>query len=142
MTIPATAVAPEVHPTALIDPSAELAPGVVVGPYSIVGPGVRVGARTRIGSHVLIERDTTVGEECTIHQGAVLGTDPQDLKYMGEPTVLVVGDRTVIREYATAQPRHHRQRGHARGQRLHADGLHPRGARLPPGQPRRSSPTP
>ena len=101
MTIPAMAVAPEVHPTALIDPSAELAPGVVVGPYSIVGPGVRVGARTRIGSHVLIERDTTVGEECTIHQGAVLGTDPQDLKYMGEPTVLVVGDRTVIREYAT-----------------------------------------
>jgi UDP-N-acetylglucosamine acyltransferase len=101
MTIPATALVPEVHPTALIDPSAELAPGVVVGPYSIVGPGVRVGARTRIGSHVLIERDTTVGEECTVHQGAVLGTDPQDLKYMGEPTVLVVGDRTVIREYAT-----------------------------------------
>jgi UDP-N-acetylglucosamine acyltransferase len=101
MTIPITAVSPEVHPTALIDPSAELAPGVVVGPYSIVGPGVRVGARTRIGSHVLIERDTTVGEECTLHQGAVLGTDPQDLKYMGEPTVLVVGDRTVIREYAT-----------------------------------------
>jgi len=101
MTIPATAAVPEVHPTALIDPSAELAPGVVVGPYSIVGPNVRVGARTRIGSHVLIERDTTVGEECTLHQGAVLGTDPQDLKYMGEPTVLVVGDRTVIREYAT-----------------------------------------
>jgi UDP-N-acetylglucosamine acyltransferase len=101
MTIPATALVPEVHPTALIDPSAELAPGVVVGPYSIVGPGVRVGARTRIGSHVLIERDTTVGEECTLHQGAVLGTDPQDLKYMGEPTVLVVGDRTVIREYAS-----------------------------------------
>jgi UDP-N-acetylglucosamine acyltransferase len=101
MTIPATALVPEVHPTALIDPSAELAPGVAVGPYSIVGPGVRVGARTRIGSHVLIERDTTVGEECTLHQGAVLGTDPQDLKYMGEPTVLVVGDRTVIREYAS-----------------------------------------
>src|SRR5215213_10488964 len=101
MTIPITAVAPEVHPTALIDPSAELAPGVVVGPYSIVGPNVRVGSRTRIGSHVLIERDTTGGEEWTIHQGAVLGTDPQDLKYMGEPTVLMVGDRTVIREYAT-----------------------------------------
>src|SRR3712207_499086 len=46
-------------------------------------------------------RDTTVGEECTIFQGAVLGTDPQDLKYMGEPTRLIVGDRTVIREYAT-----------------------------------------
>jgi UDP-N-acetylglucosamine acyltransferase len=101
MTIPSTAVQPDVHPTALVDGSAELAPGVVVGPYSIIGPGVRVGARTRIGSHVLIERDTQVGEECTISQGAVLGTDPQDLKYMGEPTLLVVGDRTVIREYAT-----------------------------------------
>ncbi|HEX6745937.1 MAG TPA: acyl-ACP--UDP-N-acetylglucosamine O-acyltransferase [Longimicrobium sp.] len=101
MTIPATAAVPEIHPTAIIDASADLAPGVVVGPYSIIGPGVRVGARTRIGSHVLIERDTTVGEECTISQGAVLGTDPQDLKYMGEPTILVVGDRTVIREYAT-----------------------------------------
>jgi len=101
MTIPVTAAEPEVHPTALVDPSAELAPGVVVGPYSIIGPNVRLGARTRIGSHVLIERDTTVGEECTVHQGAVLGTDPQDLKYMGEPTTLVVGDRTVIREYAT-----------------------------------------
>jgi UDP-N-acetylglucosamine acyltransferase len=101
MTIPSTAAQPDVHPTALVDGSAELAPGVVVGPYSIVGPNVRVGARTRIGSHVLIERDTQVGEECTISQGAVLGTDPQDLKYMGEPTLLVVGDRTVIREYAT-----------------------------------------
>lgn len=93
--------APEIHPTALIDPSAELAPGVVVGAYSIVGPGVRVGPRTRIGAHVLVERDTVIGEECTIHHGAVLGTDPQDLKYMGEPTTLSVGDRTVIREYAT-----------------------------------------
>jgi UDP-N-acetylglucosamine acyltransferase len=74
---------------------------VVVGPYSIVGPGVRVGARTRIGPHVLIERDTEVGEDCRISHGAVLGTDPQDLKYAGEPTRLVVGDRTTIREYAT-----------------------------------------
>ncbi|HEX9936708.1 MAG TPA: acyl-ACP--UDP-N-acetylglucosamine O-acyltransferase [Longimicrobium sp.] len=101
MTIPTTDPASDIHPTALVDPSAELAPGVVVGPYSIIGPNVKVGARTRIAGHVMIERDTTVGEECTIHQGAVLGTDPQDLKYMGEPTTLVVGDRTVIREYAT-----------------------------------------
>lgn len=91
----------EIHPTAIVDVSAELAPGVSVGPYSIIGPNVRVGARTRIASHVLVERDTTVGEECTISQGVVLGTDPQDLKYMGEPTSLSIGDRTVIREYAT-----------------------------------------
>jgi UDP-N-acetylglucosamine acyltransferase len=91
----------QVHPTAIVDDGAELGEGVVVGPYSILGPGVRVGARTRIASHVLIERDTEVGEECRISHGAVLGTDPQDLKYGGEPTRLVVGDRTTIREYAT-----------------------------------------
>jgi UDP-N-acetylglucosamine acyltransferase len=62
---------------------------------------VEIGDRTRIASHVLIERDTAVGTECVIAKGAVLGTDPQDLKYAGEPTRLVVGDRTTIREYAT-----------------------------------------
>jgi UDP-N-acetylglucosamine acyltransferase len=90
-----------VHPTALVDEGAELGEGVGVGPYSIVGPGVRIGAGTQIGPHVLVERDTRVGSECVIHKGAVLGTDPQDLKYEGERTELVIGDRTVIREYAT-----------------------------------------
>jgi UDP-N-acetylglucosamine acyltransferase len=94
-----TIIEPRVHPTALIDESAELAEGVVVGPYSIVGPNVRIGARTELASHVLIERDTVVGEDCRISHGAVLGTDPQDLKYHGEPTELRVGSRTVIREY-------------------------------------------
>jgi len=89
------------HPSAIIDPDAELGQGVVVGPWTVIGPRVKVGDGTRIGSHVLIERDTTVGADCHLHQGAVLGTDPQDLKYRGEETVLVVGDRTVIREYAT-----------------------------------------
>jgi UDP-N-acetylglucosamine acyltransferase len=96
-----TIIEPRVHPTALIDESAELAEGVVVGAYSIVGPNVRIGARTELASHVLIERDTVLGEDCRISHGAVLGTDPQDLKYHGEPTELRVGDRTVIREYAT-----------------------------------------
>lgn len=92
---------PLVHPTAIIDESAELAADVAVGAYSIVGPGVVIGAGTRLGPHVLIERDTRLGAECVIHKGAVLGTDPQDLKYAGEPTRLEVGDRTVVREYAT-----------------------------------------
>ena len=91
----------EIHPTALVDESAELGEGVSVGPYSIIGPGVVVGTGTRLGPHVLIERDTEVGGDCVLHKGAVLGTDPQDLKYAGEPTRLTVGDRTVIREYAT-----------------------------------------
>ncbi len=91
----------DIHPTALVDPSSQLDEGVQVGPYSIVGPNVRIGARTDIGPHVLIDRDTTVGSECSIHKGAVLGTDPQDLKYKAEKTELFVGDRTTIREFAT-----------------------------------------
>ncbi|MEJ2541345.1 MAG: acyl-ACP--UDP-N-acetylglucosamine O-acyltransferase [Gemmatimonadota bacterium] len=90
-----------IHPSAQVDPGAELGTDVVVGPYSILGPGVRIGEGTRIGSHVLIERDTLVGAGCRIFQGAVLGTDPQDLKYDGERTHLHVGERTTIREYAT-----------------------------------------
>ena len=90
-----------VHPTAIIDPDANVAPGVAVGPYSIIGPGVVVGRSTVLGSHVLVERDTTLGEQCQIAKGAVIGSDPQDLKYEGEPSQLVVGDRTVVREYAT-----------------------------------------
>jgi UDP-N-acetylglucosamine acyltransferase len=97
----ATLSGTQVHATALVDDSAELGEGVFVGPYAIIGPGVTVGARTRINSHVLIERDTAVGEDCVLSHGAVLGTHPQDLKYRGESTRLVVGDRTVIREYAT-----------------------------------------
>ena len=91
----------QVHPTAIVDPGADLGEGVVVGPWTIIGPRIRIGDGTRIGAHVLIEKDTTVGVDCHIHQGAVLGTDPQDLKYRGEDSVLIVGDRTVIREYAT-----------------------------------------
>lgn len=96
-----TIIEPQVHPTALVDEGAELGEGVVVGPYCIVGPGVRIGARTELKGHVVIERDTSIGEGCTIGYGAALGTDPQDLKYAGEPTRLEIGDRTVIREYAT-----------------------------------------
>ena len=90
-----------IHETAIIDPRAEIDEGVTIGPYSVIGPDVIIGRNTRIASHVLIERDTEVGEGCSIHKGAVLGTDPQDLKYAGEQTRLIVGDRTVIREYAT-----------------------------------------
>jgi UDP-N-acetylglucosamine acyltransferase len=90
-----------VHPSALVDGGAVLGRGVVVGPYSIVGPGVTVGDGTVIGPHVLVERDTRVGRDCLLAKGAVLGTDPQDLKYKGERSTLEVGDRTVVREYAT-----------------------------------------
>lgn len=90
-----------VHETAIIHDEAELGQGVEVGPWAIVGPNVQVGDGTQIGPRVLLERDTFVGKDCRIANGAVLGTDPQDLKYKGEDTILTVGDRTVIREFAT-----------------------------------------
>jgi UDP-N-acetylglucosamine acyltransferase len=101
MTDPSALAPASVHPTAILHPDAEIASSSSVGPYSIIGPGVIVGERVTIGSHVLIERDTTVGDDTRIFKGAVLGSDPQDLKYADEPTTLVVGSRTTIREYAT-----------------------------------------
>ncbi len=91
----------EIHPQAIVHPSAELDAGVRIGPWVLVGPNVRIGAGTEVGAGALIERNTTVGAGCAVHKGAVLGTDPQDLKYGGEETHLEVGERTVIREYAT-----------------------------------------
>lgn len=91
----------KVHPTALVDAGATLGDGVTVGPFTVIGPEVEIGAGTEVGSHVLVEGHTRIGADCRIFHGAVLGTEPQDLKYAGERTRLVVGDRTTIREYAT-----------------------------------------
>ena len=90
-----------IHPTAIVDPAAELGAGVTVGPWALIGPGVSIGDGTEVGPRVLIERDTTIGEDCFIANGAVLGTDPQDLKFKGEKTTLQIGDRTIVREFAT-----------------------------------------
>ena len=90
-----------IHPTAIVDPSAEIAEDASVGPFTVIGPRVRIGAGTRVGPHVFIERNTTIGANCSIHNGAVLGSDPQDLKFGGEEVFLEIGDHTTIREYAT-----------------------------------------
>ncbi len=91
----------DVHPTAILSPEVELEAEVTVGPYAVLNGRIRVGAGTRIGPHALIEGDTIIGRACQIHGHAVLGTAPQDLKYRGEPTRLTVGDRCVVREFAT-----------------------------------------
>lgn len=101
MSTETTTTAPRVHATAVLDPTVELGEGVEIGPYAVLGPNVRVGAGTQVGPHVVIERDTTLGRDCRVHPGAVLGGDPQDLKYGGEAAPLIVGDRTVIRECVT-----------------------------------------
>lgn len=95
------ALAVGIHATAIVDPSVTLGDDVRIGPYVIVGPGVSIGAGTRIAAHAMLEQDTSIGERCAIHCGAVLGGDPQDLKYQGEHTTCVVGNDTVIREYVT-----------------------------------------
>jgi UDP-N-acetylglucosamine acyltransferase len=91
----------EVHATAVLDPTAELGADVVIGPYCVIGPNVVIRDGTRLGANVVIERDTVIGPGCAVHSGAVLGGDPQDLKYRGEPSRLEVGARTVVREFVT-----------------------------------------
>ena len=91
----------QVHPTAIVSPEVELGPGVTVGPYAVLSGHIRVGAGTRIGPHALIEGETEIGSQSEIHGNAVVGTAPQDLKYRGEPTRLTLGDRCVIREFAS-----------------------------------------
>jgi len=90
-----------IHPTALIDPAAELAEDVEVGPYCIVGARVRIGPRTRLGPHVVIQGPTRIGADNRIFQFASLGEIPQDKKYRGEDSELIIGDGNTIREYVT-----------------------------------------
>jgi UDP-N-acetylglucosamine acyltransferase len=90
-----------IHPTAIVSEGAELADGVEVGPYAVVGPDVRLGRGTNVGAHAHLSGPAELGEGNRIFPHAVLGLEPQDLKYHGEPTRLVVGSRNVFREFAT-----------------------------------------
>lgn len=89
------------HPTSLVEAGAELADGVSVAAYAIIGPHVRVGAGTSIGSHTILEGWTEIGADCRLGSHVVIGAPPQDVKYKGEPTRVVIGDRTLVREFAT-----------------------------------------
>lgn len=90
-----------IHPTAIVHEGAWLHPSVTVGAYSVIGAHVKVGGGTRIGPHCVIEGHTTIGADNQIFQFASLGAQPQDKKYAGEPTELVIGDRNTIREFCT-----------------------------------------
>ena len=92
-----------VHPSAVVASSAELGEGVSIGAYAVVGEGVRLGDRTTVGSHAVVQGPSVFGEENRIFPHAALGFEPQDLKYRGEPTRLVVGSRNVFREFTTVQ---------------------------------------
>lgn len=90
-----------VHPTAVIDASAELDDGVAVGPYAVIGPRVVVGAGTTIGPHAVLVQDVRIGRANQVDAGAVIGGAPQHRKYAGERASVRIGDRNVIREHVT-----------------------------------------
>ena len=100
-TFAATPSRPQIHPTASVHISATLGSDVVIGPYTIIGENVVIGDRTVLEAHIMVERDTEIGEECRIHFGAVIGSKAQDVKYKGESTKVIIGNRNEIREYVT-----------------------------------------
>ena len=91
----------KIHETALVDPAAEVADDAEIGPFSVIGPKVRIGAGSWIGAHVVVTGRTTIGENTRIFHSASMGVEPQDKKYGGEDTELVIGDNTTIREMCT-----------------------------------------
>jgi UDP-N-acetylglucosamine acyltransferase len=91
----------KIHETALIHQKAEIDAGVEIGPYSIIKKGVRIGRNTKLISHVIVEGGTEIGEGCTFHPFTCIGLPPQDMKYRGEPTKLIIGSNNTIREYVT-----------------------------------------
>ena len=90
-----------IHPTAVIHPLANLHPTVQIGPYAIIGENVKIGADTSIGAHVVIEGPTEIGVGNRIFAGAIIGSEPQDLKYKGGESWVKVGNYNQIREYVT-----------------------------------------
>ena len=89
----------DIHPNAIVDKQAQLGENVTVGPFSIIEKNTVIGDGTQVASQVLIAEGARIGRDCKIHHGAAVGTIPQDLKFGGEETQLIIGDRTVIREY-------------------------------------------
>ncbi|MBP5273346.1 MAG: acyl-ACP--UDP-N-acetylglucosamine O-acyltransferase [Abditibacteriota bacterium] len=91
----------DIHNSAIIAPDARIGENVKIGPYCVIGENVVIGDGTCLMSNVVIQKDTTIGKNNVIHSGAVLGGDPQDLKYNGEQSFLEIGDDNQIREYVT-----------------------------------------
>jgi UDP-N-acetylglucosamine acyltransferase len=109
----------KIHPSAIIDPTAQVGENVEIGAYSVIGPDCVIGDETVIGPHVVMERYTEVGRQCKIRPAAVLGGPPQDAKFKGERSYVRVGDRNEIREFVTL----HRATGEDQATELGNDNL-------------------
>ncbi len=93
-----------IHPTAVVDPNAKIGQDVTIGPFCAVGEHVSLADGVRLISHVVVDGRTTMGADCTVYPFASIGHAPQDLKYGGEPSTLVIGARNSIREHVTMNP--------------------------------------
>lgn len=94
-------MAARIHPSAIVDPDARIADGAEIGPFCVIGAGVEIGEGTIVGAHCVIEGPTRIGRHNRIHPHGVIGGEPQDKKYAGEPTRLEIGDHNTIREFVT-----------------------------------------
>ena len=108
-----------IHPSAVISPSAKIGNNVTIGPYTVIGDEVEIGDGSNIGPNAVIAPCTSIGKDCRIFQFASVGEIPQDLKFKGEKTFTFIGDRTVIREGATI----HRATGEGNETRIGSDCL-------------------
>jgi UDP-N-acetylglucosamine acyltransferase len=93
-----------IHPTAVIDPAATLGKDVFIGPYCVIGPEVQLGDNVKLIAHVVIDGQTSIGDHTTVYPFASLGQPPQDLKFKGEASKLVIGKHNQIREHVTMNP--------------------------------------
>ena len=93
-----------IHNTAIIDTNAKISSNVKIGPYCVIGPNVEIGNDTVVHSHVNISGNTVIGKYNKIYPFASIGNDPQDLKFNGEQTKLIIGDKNTIREHVTINP--------------------------------------
>src|SRR5947209_19879747 len=91
----------EAHPTAVVSPKAVVARGVRVGPYAVVEDEVVIKSGCEIGAHAVVKRFTSLGRGNRVYEHVTLGGEPQDVKFKGEPSRLVIGDDNLIREYVT-----------------------------------------
>jgi UDP-N-acetylglucosamine acyltransferase len=91
----------KIHATSIVDARAEIDTNVEIGPFCVIKGGVKIRKGTKILSNVVIEGSTEIGENCTVYPFSSIGFPPQDLKYKGEPSRLVIGNNNIIREYAT-----------------------------------------
>lgn len=90
-----------IHPTAIVSPKAKLGYGVTIGPYTIIRDEVEIGDHTEIGPYCLIDNGVFLGSNNRLYSNVIIGTDPQDLKYNGEKTFVVIGNNNTIREFST-----------------------------------------